>query len=76
MSVAPLLLLFGVEVLSLGIRVPNVVLVEHLPLLLLDFFHLTLSLLLQLVSKRHKQVALPDVELGLKGVVLADSREE
>lgn len=73
MSLVPLLLLFGVEVLSLGVSVPYVVLVEHLLLLLLDFFHLTLSLLLQLVRERHEQVALPDVELGLKGVILADS---
>ena len=71
MSIVPLLFLFRVEVITLGIGVPNVVLVELLPLFLLNFLHLSLRLLLQLVSEWHEQVALPNIELRLESVIFA-----
>jgi hypothetical protein len=41
-------------VVAFGVGVPDVVLVEHLPLFFLDLLHLALSLLLKLVREWHE----------------------
>ena len=65
MSLVPLLLFLRVEMLALRIRHPYVIFILLHPLLFLDFLHLALCLLLQLVSQGHEEVALPDIELSL-----------
>ena len=76
MSLIPLLLLFGVEQIPLGLSVPDYILISLLYLLLLYFFDLSLGLLLQLVMQWDEQVTFPDIELRLQSVILADGREE
>jgi len=73
MSLVALLLLFRIEEVSLRVHIKNEVFVALLTGALLNFIHFALCLLLQLVMQGHKQVALPNAELGLQGIVLTHS---
>ena len=76
-TLVPLLLALRVKQVTLGaLRVPYYVLVSLFDLLLFNFFNLALGLLFELVMQRYEQVSLPNVELCLKSIGLADGREE
>jgi len=78
--VALILALLGINVVHFvalaALAEEGLVLVLLLEALLLHLLHLSFGSLTQLIGKGHRQVLLPELELGLELIVLSELREE